>query len=702
MILYPKTSSGEPDMAQAFVLSESTLGSGGEGTVCDLASAPEAYMPTGDYVVKRFKVEEKLLEEDTTALVLPCLPEKLEALIEAGRDYERGEGEATVAFPTLALYTAEGILGGYLMHKAAGRPLREVCLRHELRKTGWTFRTLTGIGLQILRAIRSLHNHGLIVGDLSTSNILVDEEARVTLIDADSFQVGDRYRCRVLRTEYSSPKFIGRFEPGQIEPPMRLPMDDYYAAAVVLFSLFMGGSLPLESTGKYADDNLPKLEFPFHRYRHIDSRLRQNDIWQRIWHNFTPRMRYNFHETFSHPEKPYTSLDQWIEILEEYDKALRNNITPSGIYKQAIRFTDSKDYLDVRPYFKPRIWPSGENVRYGTCHIANGARVHPVPVREIEVSFEFHTDHIYYVEFKDGAYTSNGFMVSLRDHTDADGRLDVAAYISDMEEAGVFRKIREFLEKSHSKQPLLFAGGDAVRSLANYEELADALKSGHDIDLVVLSPRREAFLMLSTFARRDETFPMMHLNAGDISSWLRLRENRIEQRVNLWRYTGLGRIPLYEGFFRMSRSADSVSRRLEEHDAIIRELMDSRCPQFGAVRPHRLIVTGFPMRIFPDGQNAGQERILDADTMSHLRELFLDQIEIMGGESMGALQILMRNKAGDMDAWLKGRLLLPLIESVTEQYKPEETLVLNNNLAKTVRDQAFQFPFRPQNGHIIL
>lgn len=704
MILYPRTSEGELDLSQGFELSGLALGSGGEGTVFDLTAAPAAYQPLEQYVVKRFKEENKVLDENLTAQELPCLPEKLEALIEKGAMYSAEEGCADVTFPLVTLYKDNGILGGYLMRKAEGRTLRDVALRYELKKTGWTFRTLTDIGLQIVRGIRKLHTLGLIVGDLSTSNILVDSSARVTIIDSDSFQVGNTYRCRVQRSEYSSPKFLERTKQldGRTELPPRKVEDDDYAAAVVLYSLFMGSGVPMESDSGFAD-KAAGLRFRHFTYRYFDTSLNPRDLWTRIWHNFTPRMRSAFDRTFARPKETYTSLDEWIDILEEYDDALRRNIAGGGIYKQSVRFTDKDDLLQPQPpaYFMPGYWKERglEALRYGTYHTAKGAGVHPVRDSdgEVAVVFEFRAEHIRYINSfnPSGAFRSNVFFVSLREHTDANGFLNVEAYLKDMEEAGAFDYIKEHPSRKSKEQPLLFVGGDAVRSLRNYKDLSEKLKREHDVELVTLSPRKEAYMLMRSGI--EFVPPVLHLHFGEYSSWLRHREMKDELTLTLCHFTGLGALPLQDGFFRMCRPTDSLSRRLEEHDSIIREYMALRMPNYPREGLTGLLVTGYPIGVFSDGTSALREKILDEEAFRHVRETFLEKADALEAAKIGALFAHIEGGNAELTGLLRARLMLPVLESLTEYFKPGSVCVISQSLAKAVKDQAYQFPYRDPN-----
>ena len=53
------------------------------------------------------------------------------------------------------------------------------------------FRFLVHVAVNIARLFATVHEHGLIIGDVNHGNILVCADGTVAAIDCDSFQVGD-------------------------------------------------------------------------------------------------------------------------------------------------------------------------------------------------------------------------------------------------------------------------------------------------------------------------------------------------------------------------------------------------------------------------------------------------------------------------------------------------------------------------------
>lgn len=158
----------------------------------------------------------------------------------------------TLAWPMSRLLEPDGggQIIGYLMPRLDKAHLiwetynpsvrREVCPHFH-------YGSLLCVARKLAAVVASLHECGYIVGDLNESNVLVTSEAKVTLIDADSFQVPGSnrlYRCRVGRPEYTPPELQGV----TFADVDRLPQHDAFALAVLIFQLLMQGIHPFAGT----------------------------------------------------------------------------------------------------------------------------------------------------------------------------------------------------------------------------------------------------------------------------------------------------------------------------------------------------------------------------------------------------------------------------------------------------------------------
>src|SRR5262249_20945180 len=132
-----------------------------------------------------------------------------------------GTGHASIAWPVERLLGVDGPrdVVGYLMPRVArALPVYEVYNpRSRLRLSplfhqGYLLRTARNLAA----AVAALHERDYVVGDLNETNVLVTNQALVTLVDTDSFQVHDPhgdggggrrvFRCPVGKAEYTPPE----------------------------------------------------------------------------------------------------------------------------------------------------------------------------------------------------------------------------------------------------------------------------------------------------------------------------------------------------------------------------------------------------------------------------------------------------------------------------------------------------------------
>jgi len=183
----------------------------------------------------------KLYREPTLARAA-----KLARMIEAPPALEGG---AAVAWPVDLLTDPNGgRFAGFLMPRAEGPRIFEfynpVSRRHVAPLFDWG--RMHRAGMSLAAAFDVLHGCGYVVGDVNESNILVSpEDASVTLVDADSFQVRDPrtgavYRSGVGKAEFTPPELQG----ARFADVDRTPEHDRFGLAVLLYLLLMEGTHP--------------------------------------------------------------------------------------------------------------------------------------------------------------------------------------------------------------------------------------------------------------------------------------------------------------------------------------------------------------------------------------------------------------------------------------------------------------------------
>ena len=85
-------------------------------------------------------------------------------------------------------------------------------------------------------AVQTLHTRGYVIADVNTANTYVGDDARVTLIDTDSFQVRDPQNGRIYRCLVGTPEYTPREMQGRDFASVdRAPAHDYFGLAVLIF-----------------------------------------------------------------------------------------------------------------------------------------------------------------------------------------------------------------------------------------------------------------------------------------------------------------------------------------------------------------------------------------------------------------------------------------------------------------------------------
>jgi WD40 repeat protein len=222
-------------------LAERPLASGGEATVFELPERPGLVA----------KLYHRPTEYHSA---------KLTAMLAAPPADPTGGGHVSIAWPQGRLLAADdsGRLVGFVMHRVReALPLFEFYNPRSRRRLcplfhhGYLLRTARNLAA----AVHALHQRGYVVGDLNETNVLVNNQALVTLVDTDSFQVpagsGSVYRCPVGKPEYTAPELqhlrFAEFD--------RAPEHDGFALAVLVFQLLLQGVHPF--AGRFTGQGEP-------------------------------------------------------------------------------------------------------------------------------------------------------------------------------------------------------------------------------------------------------------------------------------------------------------------------------------------------------------------------------------------------------------------------------------------------------------
>jgi len=245
-------------MDKSYIFLKSPIGSGGEANIYTVRIRPELvakvyHQPHGDYARK---------------LAFMVANPPVDPLASSGR--------VSIAWAT-ELVTDLGLVVGFLMPKldtSKAKPIFQYYNPSERRKESPTFSyvSLMRTARNLARAVRSVHSRGYVIGDVNESNVLVAEDAIVTLVDTDSFQVNDGttvYRCTVGKPEYTPPELQGM----SFRDVDRSVEHDLFGLGVLIYQLLMEGTHPFggvftgQGEAPELQDRIKSGHFPHGRRR---------------------------------------------------------------------------------------------------------------------------------------------------------------------------------------------------------------------------------------------------------------------------------------------------------------------------------------------------------------------------------------------------------------------------------------------------
>jgi DNA-binding helix-hairpin-helix protein with protein kinase domain len=227
--------------AQTIVLAGPPLARGGEATIYELPQRPTLVAKVYHQPAARHA-------------------EKLAAMLAAPpADPMAGKGHVSIAWPTDRLLKGDAgqdCVGFVMPLVDRAVPVLEFFNpQARLRQCpGFHYGYLLRTARNLAAAVRAVHEKGYVIGDLNESNVLVNNQALVTLVDTDSFQVaasGRVHRCPVGKAEYTPPELQG----ANFADVDRGPEHDAFALAVLIFQLLMQGIHPF--AGRYLGQGEP-------------------------------------------------------------------------------------------------------------------------------------------------------------------------------------------------------------------------------------------------------------------------------------------------------------------------------------------------------------------------------------------------------------------------------------------------------------
>lgn len=223
-----------------------------------------------------------------------------------------------VAFPLAIARHSDGRFAGFVMKRVNGhKPLFELYSPGARKKhfPKADFRFLIRAAANVSRAVASVHRTGCVIGDINHSGILISDEAKVALIDADSFQIIDganKFLCRVGVPEYTPPELQGK----KLSGIVRTANHDAFGLAVVIFQLLFMGRHPF--VGAFAKGDMP-MERAIFEHRFVYSRIRDVGMTRppgaASLADFPREVADAFERAFSPTAERRPTAEEWINIL---------------------------------------------------------------------------------------------------------------------------------------------------------------------------------------------------------------------------------------------------------------------------------------------------------------------------------------------------------------------------------------------------
>ena len=118
----------------------------------------------------------------------------------------------------------------------------------------WSFRL--NVARNVAWGVATLHDQGVVIGDLRPSNILVGPQGETYFVDCDSFQIrsgSQLFPCLVGRPEFTPAELHGQ----PFDKVTREPSHDNFALAVILYMLLTDGSHPFSAWYRGGGQRMP-------------------------------------------------------------------------------------------------------------------------------------------------------------------------------------------------------------------------------------------------------------------------------------------------------------------------------------------------------------------------------------------------------------------------------------------------------------
>lgn len=234
-----------------------------------------------------------------------------------------------ICFPAEVLNNSEGEFCGFIMPEAKGKNLSSLFIPQrdfETEFPGWKKIDLVNLSISILRKIKYLHDHDVLMGDISPFNIMFVSPDEVYFIDTDSYQFGP-FPCTVGTNNFVAPELLGK-SLGNI---MRTQGNENFAVATLLFMLMMQGKQPYSHQGgSQSAEDVKAGIFPYGAgKRPVPGNvweLQPVGLWRYLWSHLKLTLKDAFIDTFrqdgnNNTESTRLNVGDWLTLMFAYKTA---------------------------------------------------------------------------------------------------------------------------------------------------------------------------------------------------------------------------------------------------------------------------------------------------------------------------------------------------------------------------------------------
>ncbi len=228
------------------------------------------------------------------------------------------QGHLSIVWPQELVYDEQGAVVGFLMQKIKKANTLSYVYNSKLRRKfaqGFNWYYLHTACMNLAWILKALHEKSYVIGDIKTENFLVNPHALVSILDTDSFQIGE-YACPVGSEGFTPPELIDQ-DFLNIE---RQACHDMFGIAVI-FYLMLFGYHPFSGAWK-GKGLMPSRDFLVKQGQWMYApetsvKPGPHALSLDIVH---PRLKHLFHQTFTEghkdPRKRPTP-QEWIHAFQE-------------------------------------------------------------------------------------------------------------------------------------------------------------------------------------------------------------------------------------------------------------------------------------------------------------------------------------------------------------------------------------------------